>query len=145
MKLTKKEIMLDNWLIVGKGTDWVELVQVDEIFDNSVSLKGREFTTYITSLDPIEINEELLLKNGFKKSLLIEGKESFDDWIEFTKCVENHYLSIRHCSNSIERDWFLHIDNENHSTIGGMDIEYVHQLQNACTIAGFTIDLIIEL
>ena len=141
MTLTTKEIMLDNLFIVGKGTDWEEIVQVDEIFDNSVSLKGREFTTYITSLDPITITEDLLLNNGFEKRLLIEGNERYDDWVEYKKEVNGYFLEIRHCSNSIERDWFIHVDNNHHCSIGGIDIEYVHQLQNFCMLCGFEIDL----
>ena len=140
--LSTKELMIDNWLIVGKGTDWEEYVQVDEIFEHSVSLKMREFTTYITSLDPIEISEDFLIKNGFTKELLIEGKEMYDDWVEFKKFTNKHSLTIRHCSNTVHRDWFIHIDNDHYCSVGGMDIEYVHQLQNICTLAGFEIELI---
>lgn len=136
-----KELMRGNKVIVGKGSDWEEIAIVDEIFDNAVSLQGREFTTFSTTLDPIPITEELLLKNGFTKKLLIEGNEKYDDWVEFEKDFGKFFLSIRHCSNSIERDWYVHIDNDYRCGVGGMDVEYVHQLQNTCRLAGFEVEI----
>lgn len=135
------ELMRGNLMIVGKGTDWEQVCIIDEIMYNVVSLHGREFTTYSTSLDPIPITEDLLLKNGFTKKLLIEGNEKYDDWVEFEKDFGKFFLSIRHCSNSIERDWYAHIDNDYRCGVGGMDIEYVHQLQNIVTLSGNKIDI----
>lgn len=136
-----KELMRGNKVIVGKGSDWEEIAIVDEIFDNAVSLQGREFTTFSTTLDPIPITEELLLKNGFNKELLIEGNERYDDWVSYKKQIDGYFLDIRHCSNSIERDWYVHIDNDVHCSVGSMDIEYVHQLQNFCTLCGFKFEI----
>lgn len=135
------ELMRGNKVIVGKGSDWEEIVVVDEVFDGIVGLQGREFTTYATSLDPIPISEEFLLKNGFNKQLLIEGNEMYDDWVSYTKEGNGYFLDIRHCSNSIERDWRVHIDNDSHCSVCGMDIEYVHQLQNVVRLAGYEIEL----
>lgn len=135
------ELMRGNLMIVGKGTDWEQVCIIDEIMYNVVSLHGREFTTYSTILSPIPITEELLLKNGFNKELLIEGMEDYDDWVSYKKQVNGYFLDIRHCSNSIERDWYVHIDNDAHCSVGSMDIEYVHQLQNTCRLAGFEIEL----
>lgn len=136
-----KELMRGNLMIVGKGTDWEQVCVIDEIMYNVVSLYGREFTTFATALSPIPISEDLLLKNGFNKELLIEGMENYDDWISYKKEVNGYFLDIRHCSNSIERDWYVHIDNDAHCSVGSMDIEYVHQLQNTCRLAGFEIEL----
>lgn len=141
--INANELMRDNIVIVGKGTDWEEVVRINEIFEDSVGLKNREFTTYVTAIEPIEITEEFLLKNGFEKELLIEGNERYDDWVEFTKFTNKHKISMRHCSNTIQRDWYCHIDNDYCCGVGGMDIEYVHQLQNVCTLAGFSLELII--
>ena len=136
-----KELMRGNKVIVGKDSDWEEIVVVDEIFDGIVGLQGREFTTYSSVLSPITITEELLLKNGFSKELIIEGNELYDDWVLFKKEVKGYFLEIHHCSNSIERDWSIHVDNSHHCSIGGIDIEYVHQLQNFLTLLGINIDI----
>lgn len=139
--IDSNELMRGNVAIVGKGTDWEEIAIIDEIFDFAVSLQGREFTTLSVELEPIPITEDLLLKNGFNKELLIEGMENYDDWVSYKKEVNGYFLDIRHCSNSIERDWYVHIDNDAHCSVGSMDIEYVHQLQNVCRLAGFEIEL----
>ena len=141
MAINTKELMRGNKVIVGKGSDWEEIVVVDEIFNGIVCLQGREFTTYANVLEPITITEALLLKNGFIKELLIEGNERYDDWVSYKKEVNGYFLEIRHCSNSIERDWSIQVDNDHHCSVGGVDIEYVHQLQNFCTLCGFEIDL----
>lgn len=139
MAINTNELMRGNKVIIGNGSDWEEIVVVDEIFNGIVGLQGREFTTYAISLDPITITEELLLKNGFTKELLIEGNERYDDWVSYNKKVNGYFLEIRHCSNSIERDWSVHVDNDHHCSVGCIDIEYVHQLQNFCTLCGFEI------
>ena len=136
-----KELMRGNIVIIGKGKDWEEIVTIDEIFDNAVNLQGREFTTFSTTLDPITITEDLSLKNGFTKRLLIEGNEKYDDWVSYTKEGNGYFLDIRHCSNSIERDWRVHIDNDAHCSVSGMDVEYVHQLQNFVRLSGYEIEI----
>ena len=135
------ELMRGNKAIFCKDSDLEEIVVVDEIFDNSVGLQGREFTTYANLIDPITITEDLLLKNGFTKELLIEGDERYDDWVRYEKEVNGYFLEMRHCSNSIERDWSIHVDNDHRCSVGGVDVEYVHQLQNFCTLCGFKFEL----
>lgn len=139
--INTKELMRGNLMIIGKGTDLEQVCVIDEIMYDVVSLQGREFTTFAGVLDPISITEDLLLKNGFTKKLLVEGNEKYDDWVEFEKDFGKFFLSIRHCSNSIERDWYVHIDNDYRCGVGGMDIEYVHQLQNVVKIAGYEIEI----
>lgn len=134
------ELMLGNQLTIGKGSDWEENVAIDEIFVNSVGLKGREFTTYITTLEPIPISEELLIKNGFNKNVLIEGDDFIDDFIEYEKCIDGFFVTFRQTSNTIDRDWRVHIDNCNRSTCCGCDVQYIHQVQNIANILGFSIE-----
>ncbi len=139
--INTNELMCGNKVIVGKGSEWEKVVVIDEIFNGIVGLQGRECTTYANSIDPITITEELLLKNGFIKELLIEGNELYDDWVSYKKEVNGYFLEIRHCSNSIERDWSVHVDNDHYCSVGCIDIEYVHQLQNFCTLCGFEIGI----
>lgn len=139
--INTNELMRGNKVIIGKGSDWEEIVVVDEIFDSIVGLQGREFTTYASVIDPITITETLLINNGFKKRLLIEGDERYDDWVEYEKDFNGYFVSIRHCSNSVGRDWYVHVDNNYRCGVGGVDIEYVHQLQNFCRFCGFEIEI----
>ena len=141
MAINTNELMRGNKVIVGKDSDWEEVVVIDEIFDGIVGLQGREFTTYASVIEPITITEELLLKNGFIKNLLIEGNERYDDWVEYEKDFDGYVVSMRHCSNTIERDWCVHVDNNYRCSVGGIDVEYVHQLQNFLTLLGINIDI----
>lgn len=77
-------------------------------------------------IEPIEVTDNLLLKLGFKANLpLFEGQE------EYKIAVNDCLVEVRKdISNSINRDWFCHIDNISHSTIGGFDFQYLHELQN---------------
>jgi hypothetical protein len=134
--INTNELMRGNKVALGN-----EAVVVDEIFENAVSLYGCECMAYAMSLEPITITERLLLDNGFEKRLLIGGNERYDDWVSYETEVNGYFLEIRHCSNSIERDGFVHVDNNYRCSVGGVDIEYVHQLQNFCRLCGFEIDL----
>ena len=77
-------------------------------------------------IEPIEVTDNLLLKLGFKANLpLFEGQE------EYKIAVNDCLVEVRKdISNSINRNWFCHIDNLAHSTIGGFDFQYLHELQN---------------
>lgn len=72
--------------------------------------------------DPIEVTEEFLEKHEFTKEIdTITG-----DPLWYSK---NRRLQISKFSNTVGRDWSLHIDNEDFETIGSGDFQYVHQLQ----------------
>lgn len=132
--VNSNEIMIGNQFTVD------EVVVVDEIFDGVVSLQGNEFTTFTSILEPIPISEEILLKNGFNKNILIEGDELFDDFIEYEKQIDEFFISFRKTSNTIDRDWYIHIDNSDRTTCGGCDVQYIHQIQNMANILGFKIE-----
>lgn len=134
------ELMLGNQLIIGKGSDWEENVVIDEIFVNSVGLKGREFTTYITTLEPIQITEEILTKNGFYKKVLFEKNDFFGEVVEYEKSFCNFFVAFRKTDYDIDRTWYVHIDNSNLFTCCSCDVQYIHQVQNLANILGFSIE-----
>lgn len=134
------ELMLGNQLIIGKGSDWEENVVIDEIFVNSVGLKGREFTTYITTLEPIQITEEMLIKNGFYKKVLFEKNDFFGEVVEYEKSFCNFFVAFRKTDYDIDRTWYVHIDNSNLFTCCSCDVQYIHQVQNLANILGFSIE-----
>ena len=130
--LRNNEIMIGNWFIVGGGTDWEEKVQVDEIFDNSVGLRGREFTTYMLSLEPIPINSVFIEKNGFIKDSLIDSRNC--GYSIYNKHIGDFYVQVLHYDDSNE--WDVHIDDSLHMSLGGCTTKYVHQMQNFLNILG---------
>ena len=132
--------MIGNWVFVGSGTDWEEKLQVDEIFEHSVGFKGREFTTYLTSLEPIQITEEILLKNGFYKKVLFEKNDFFGEVAEYEKSFCNFFVAFRKTNDDIDRIWYVHIGNSNLFTCCSCDVQYIHQVQNLANILGFSIE-----
>lgn len=132
--------MIGNVFEIGKGREWHEVVTVDRILRNSVFLKGREFPTDIYLLEPIPITKDILLKNGFKRRVLLGKSEYNDEIADYEKEISGFFISFRDTSNTIDRDWFVHIDNCNRCTCGGCDVQYLHQVQNVANVLGFTID-----
>lgn len=131
--LRNKEIMIGNWFIVGRGTDWEKNVQVDEIFEcNSVGLRGRDSTTYLSSLEPIYISLEFIEKNGFEKDCIFEDKDK--DYRAYHKQIDECFVQIRVWDDDEIRD--LQIDDSHHMCLGGCSIKYVHQMQNFLNILG---------
>ena len=125
-----KDLMIGNWVYLSEKSKYP--MQVVGIGDNYCYLdfegnEGGPFDGIDKYMMPIEVTEELLFKIGFiqeNQNILIHG----DD---YQMVVNDCFIEIRHnISNSIDRDWYCHIDNAAHSTIGGFDFQYLHELQN---------------
>lgn len=124
-----KDLMIGNWVYLSEKSKYP--MQVVGIGDNYCYLdfegnEGGPFDGIDKYMMPIEVTELLLMKIGFKPvPPVFEGKE------EYQMVVNDCFIEIRHnISNSIDRDWYCHIDNAAHSTIGGFDFQYLHELQN---------------
>ena len=124
-----KDLMIGNWVYLSEKSKYP--MQVVGISDNYCYLdfegnEGGPFDGIDKYMMPIEVTELLLMKIGFKPvPPVFEGKE------EYQMVVNDCFIEIRHnISNSIDRDWYCHIDNAAHSTIGGFDFQYLHELQN---------------
>ena len=77
-------------------------------------------------IEPIYVTKSSLISIGFKPiQPVFEGQE------EYQIVVNDCFVEVKNgISNSINRNWFCHIDNLSHSTIGGFDFQYLHELQN---------------
>ena len=73
-------------------------------------------------IEPIEVTVGMLANIGFETDITC-----IDFYITVNDCLVEVRKDI---SNSINRNWFCHIDNIAHSTIGGFDFQYLHELQN---------------
>lgn len=74
------------------------------------------------NIEPIEVTSGMLANIGFETDIVC-----IDFYITVNDCLVEVRKDI---SNSINRNWFCHIDNLAHSTIGGFDFQYLHELQN---------------
>lgn len=83
----------------------------------------------LEELNPILITEEFLETHGFKKEK--EPILKWDQWVS-----EDRQVIISKLSNTVGRDWSVHVDNEVYETIGAFDVQYAHQLQIALWFCG---------
>lgn len=80
----------------------------------------------ISEIKPIPITDDLLLKLGFDKHDCSDlGLD-----IEYELATLKGFISVSNVSNSKGRDYSVQIDNLAHTSVGGMDIAYLHELQH---------------
>lgn len=109
--------------------------RVDEIFNNAVGLEKWDTLFHYSDLEPIPITEELLLKNGFE---FIE----YRDLEQYSKVFGKFNLRFDYkMSNTPNRDWHLQIVIEERCSIGGCDVQYIHQVQTFCNVLGIELKL----
>lgn len=125
-----KDLMIGNWVYESEKTKFpMKVVNIGEdyCYLDFPNNEGDVFDGYEKDMMPIEVTAELLFKIGFiqeNQNILIHS----DDYqIVVNACFVE---IISNVSNSIDKDWYCHIDNAAHSTIGGFDFQYLHELQN---------------
>ena len=123
-------------ILTVKG-EYYKIVGIDskntfEYFVGSVdiqSLKGRGFFdghAWADSSEPIPITDALLLKLGFEKHDCSDlGLD-----IEYELATLKGFISVSNVSNSRGKEYSVQIDNLAHTSVGGMDIAYLHELQH---------------
>lgn len=123
--IKRNELAYGNWVL--SMSQYVHITDIGTYgiyFDYDGSY-NEELDESYERIQPIPITEELLLKIGFKK-------EKFCDYM---MNIGKYSIRINTYSNTIGRDWTVHIDNGDCDTILSADIQYVHQLQNAVYFA----------
>lgn len=78
-----------------------------------------------SSCFPISITEDLLKVTGFRKQV-----NKITNTIEYILVINNYSIRVTKFSNTIGKDYNIHIDNCDMDTIRTADIQYLHQLQN---------------
>lgn len=101
---------------------------------------GGIFTVGLDEISPFPISEEFLEKNGFVLDDDIEGitEEKF-----YLLKLDKFTITIHEGSNTMGRDWWIHIDNEDCCTIASADIQYVHHFQNLLNIMNIKFDIVL--
>lgn len=82
-------------------------------------------------IEPIPITKEFLYKNGF-----IRVVDKLDGYItSYDKEIDGHFLEIRFGISNTSKDHIVcHVDNSDRCSIGCVDIQYIHQLQNFLSV-----------
>lgn len=125
MKLGPDNLMKGDWVRNDLGEDQ----QIVEIREDLVMLAYNDLYGY-DEIEPIQLTEEILKKNGFSK---INGfyrktvNEGYDSWIIEVDGLEMGfgYLDIEHTCDDIGQGGIDHLK-----------IRYVHDLQHALSICG---------
>lgn len=125
-----KDLMIGNWVYESERSKFpMRVVNIGEdyCYLDFPENEGDVFEVKDKDMMPIEVTAELLFKIGFiqeNQNILIHS----DDYqIVVNDCFVE---IISNVSNSINKDWYCHIDNAAHSTTGGFDFQYLHELQN---------------
>lgn len=130
MNIKANELSVGNWVIwLGKPC------QVD------TGILVTEFPFKVDSskyVKPIIITEEFLKSNGF---VLDDDINDITEEKYYLLKLDKFTITIHEGSNTIGRDWWVHIDNEDCCSIASADVQYVHQLQNLLNIANVNIDI----
>jgi hypothetical protein len=125
-----------NELSVGNLVMWLgQPCQVD------TGILVTEFPFKVDSskyVKPIIITEEFLKRNGF---VLDDDMKEITEEKYYLLKLDKFTITIHEGSNTLGRDWWVHIDNEDCCTIASADVQYVHQLQNLFNIANVEIDI----
>lgn len=125
MKLEPDNLMKGDWVRNDLGEDQ----QIVEIREDLVMLAYNDFYDY-DEIEPIQLTEEILKKNGFSK---INGfyrkvvNEGYDSWIIEVDGLEMGfgYLDIEHTCDDIGQGGIDHLK-----------IRYIHELQHAFKLCG---------
>lgn len=130
MNIKANELSVGNWVMwLGKPCQVDTGILVTEFPFNVDSSK------YV---EPIRITEEFLKSNGF---VLDDDMKEITEEKYYLLKLDKFTITIHEGSNTIGRDWWVHIDNESYCTIASADVQYVHQLQNIFNIANVEIDI----
>lgn len=111
--LKPNEIMVNDYIIVENL--YIQPKNIKHLLDLERLYKSGKH------IRPIPITDEILKKNGFRVVASIVGYYELES--------KDGRININNASNTLGRSWNIHIDNEDFDTIGSMDVEYVHQLQ----------------
>lgn len=126
------ELMVGNIVRYDGMTVYIGQVnktKIEGLIDKNDLLIDIRFSVEL--LKPIPITEELLLKNGFDEPFYRTD----------TKC-STHVLSLENgCGLWVRfhvprKYWYLDVVNEDGFILSSGKVDYLHQLQNLCNIAG---------
>ena len=123
-----KELMLGNWVCLNGDAKYpvrVEAVYTDYVFLQPNAEGFEIFSAREDEICPIPLTEEVLLKNGFIKSVYVE-----DMCFSFDIPTDDEFSLLKF----VDKGFFVYM-------LGKLyEIKYLHQLQNILTIAGIEFD-----
>ena len=118
-----KEIRVGNVLSdIDKDKLIVEKTEKNKICG---IINNEPFDYLTSSIFPILITEDLLFKLGFSRDFCENSKKGF-----YMYLPNGFRIDINAYSNTLGRDYSVHIDNLCCDSVLSGDVQYLHQLQN---------------
>lgn len=124
-----KDLQIGNKVLYQNKVVEIETIHITGTIGIFNGNKDFIVSVSCNDIEPIEVTVELLSKAGFKP-LKYNGRHCDTYVLEYNIVINDCFISIDTNSNSADRDYFCQIDNLSHSTIGGFDFQYLHELQN---------------
>lgn len=138
-----KEVMVGDWVMFDTNYSEDEPMYSGERYECHRITRGEEIDlacerTVLGNdvFQPIPITEDILTKNGFKRTYdNIDGYKFYNS--------EDGRICVSDLTNMGDDYWNVHIDNEDFSTIGSCDVKYVHQFQQLLRLCGYDMDVVV--
>lgn len=131
------ELMLGDFVycsVYGDNPRRIVNLNLDYINNiGSVKFLGYDSEVNISTLQPIPITPIALELNDFSQTF--SDKVNGEDFVIYMS--KDKRVLINKLSNSIDDGWYCHIDNEDMETIGGADIQYIHELQHLYRLCNY--------
>lgn len=131
------ELQIGNIVLVDGEVVRISSVTKKKIGYPCSSNSGRQCYVPLREVQPILITEEWLFKNG--------AIMTSDEWcVVYTLELESFTIEFRKgVSNTLGRDYFVHIDNAGCQGVANADVQYIHQFQNLLNLMNikFIVDL----
>lgn len=120
----KVRVSFDILDVFTDADDAIECMSENQCDGHSISIVTRKLLGH----EVVPLTEELFLKLGFEKEI----DERFPDEYSYMRVSyrsKDKRVVINNQSNSGDGYWYVHIDNEDMSTIGGCDVKYLHEFK----------------
>ena len=118
--------MKEDDLMIGDYVFCCGILKVEEIRMNFITIIDDDsiIIEEIGKIRPIPLTGTMILNSGFKED------EINKNYKQYVMGLGDYRLFIDGFSNSECKYWHCHIDNSKYESVGGGDLQYVHELQN---------------
>lgn len=118
------ELQIGNLVCVDNRVVRISSITKKKIGYPDFPNSGRQLYALLYKVAPAPITEEWLVKNG--------ATITSDEWCTiYTLDLDGFTIEFRKgVSNTLGRNYFVHIDNADSYGVANADVQYIHQFQN---------------
>lgn len=103
------------------------MIGINVLFDNEiVDIINTDFIRNI-QFTPIKATPELFMNLDFKEVKEDLGLGEGNEWITYEACVNGYFVKISSFTN--DKQWYVQVDDKRHTAVGGVEFDYIHELQ----------------